>query len=110
MMKNKIIKLAAPVLMCFAGNLYADTTYTCTLDDSERVISVNYDNQDMEVPCEVRYKKEGEAEMLWRAEAQAGYCEEKAELFVQKQTGWGWACMRPAMQTARQRRFAARYL
>ena len=48
------------------------------------------------VPCEVHYFKDteapGESEVLWSAEAQAGFCEQKAAEFVAKLQGWGWEC------------------
>ena len=48
------------------------------------------------VPCEVHYFKDteapGESEVLWSAEAQAGFCEQKAAEFVAKLQGWGWQC------------------
>ncbi len=40
-MKNKIIKLTALTLTCFASNLYADIIYICVFDENERVISLN---------------------------------------------------------------------
>ena len=48
------------------------------------------------VPCSVVYKKltEGvEDQVLWTAENDAGYCEDKAKAFVDKQIGWGWTCV-----------------
>ena len=48
------------------------------------------------VPCQVVYKKltEGaEDQVLWSAENEEGYCEQKANEFVAKQEGWGWTCV-----------------
>ncbi|WP_370979522.1 hypothetical protein [Agaribacterium sp. ZY112] len=86
----KLLSLA--ILATFASTAYADQTYICTYGEQERVISLVYTDQDNSVPCEVRYKKEGEAQTLWRSESEAGYCESKTEEFVQKQKGWGWSC------------------
>ena len=48
------------------------------------------------VPCEVHYYKDSEApgehEVLWRANSQAGYCEEQAAGLVSRLEGWGWDC------------------
>jgi len=75
-----------------AGNAVADETYTCTQGDQERIITIVYQDQAAKVPCEVRYQKGDVTETLWSAQNEAGYCEEKAEAFVEKQRGWGWDC------------------
>ena len=47
-----------------------------------------YQDQEAKVPCEVRYQKEGVTETLWSAEEEVGYCDEKANSFVEKQRVW----------------------
>jgi hypothetical protein len=37
-------------------------------------------------------KKDDSTQTLWNANNVRGYCEEKAETFVEKQKGWGWSC------------------
>lgn len=91
-MKNNILKLTTLILMFFASNLHADETYICTFGQQGRVISIIYDNQDIKVPCEVRYRKDGQTKTLWHAKGQVGFCEERAEEFVQKHIDWGWRC------------------
>lgn len=58
----------------------------------------------MTVPCEVQYFKDteapGESQVLWSAQAQAGYCESKASEFVAKLEGWGWSCSAGAAPAA----------
>ena len=48
------------------------------------------------VPCEVHYYKDSEApgedQVLWSADSQAGFCEEKAAELIAKLEGWGWQC------------------
>ena len=48
------------------------------------------------VPCEVHYYKDSEApgdrQVLWSAENQQGYCEQKTEEFVASLESWGWDC------------------
>jgi hypothetical protein len=47
------------------------------------------------VPCNVVYKKptEGvEDQILWNANSDDSYCEEKAKGFVAKLESWGWVC------------------
>lgn len=63
----------------------------CQKGSSVRVIEVVYP-QATHVPCEVKYSKDGASSVLWRANAEAGYCEQKAAEFADKQRGWGWAC------------------
>ncbi|WP_185964381.1 hypothetical protein [Aliikangiella marina] len=63
----------------------------CKLGDDERIISVVYPQKTI-VPCEVQYTKNGTMEVLWRAQAETGFCEEKAAVFIEKQKSWGWTC------------------
>ncbi len=63
----------------------------CSHGSQTRVIEVAYTSEE-NVPCEVRYSKEEGSQTLWSATNKAGYCEEKAAAFVEKQIGWGWAC------------------
>jgi len=91
-MCNQMVKYSLAILISFSGSAYADDTVVCTHGGKERVISVVYETPSSKVPCEVRYQKEGELKTLWRATAQTGYCEEKAQGFVQKQISWGWQC------------------
>lgn len=68
--------------------------YTCKQGKSERQILVVYQKEGSEVPCEVKYKKEGESEGVtkWSATTEKGYCEKKAEEFAEKLKGMGWDC------------------
>lgn len=68
------------------------TGYTCTNGASQRLITVVYTTPGQVVPCEVVYEKDGQSNSLWRADAEAGYCEAKAREFADKQAGWGWTC------------------
>lgn len=80
-----LLLLSLPVL---AGQ---PQTTQCTRGDSVRLIEVVYP-EGGELPCEVRYSREGEQQVLWRARNEAGYCAEKAAHFVEKQRGWGYQC------------------
>ena len=90
------IKKTALTVTCssilFATPLLANETYVCTHGNQERQISVVYANEGQAVPCEVTYTKLSGTESLWRADNKVGYCEEKAEAFVEKQRAWGWDC------------------
>lgn len=71
----------------------------CSHGNQTRVIEVVYTTED-NVPCEVRYSKEEGSKTLWSANNLAGYCEEKAAGFVEKQQGWGWSCEAAAIEAS----------
>ncbi|MBT3461969.1 MAG: hypothetical protein HOM69_07880 [Gammaproteobacteria bacterium] len=87
-----MIRLALLSSVLVSGNLGAETL--CSLGDLQRVISVEYESNVLEVPCQVRYKKvnEGEITYPWRAKRQAGYCEARAKALAAKFTALGWTC------------------
>jgi hypothetical protein len=88
----RIIISSILAIFCFSQIALAGTTYVCTSGDMERKIEVVYLGAGT-VPCEVRYTKNGNTEVLWSAQAEGGYCEAKAAEFVEKQRGWGWECV-----------------
>ncbi len=93
MISMKRATLAAALSTLFlAAPALANQTYVCTHGDKQRVISVVYATEGQTVPCEVTYDKGMGAESLWQAQNLAGYCEEQAAAFVEKQRGWGWTC------------------
>ena len=67
----------------------------CTYGDLVRRIVIMTE-PGVSVPCEVHYFKDteapGEDEVLWRANRQAGYCEEKAAGLVAGLEQSGWDC------------------
>ena len=64
----------------------------CKFGEKTRIIEVVYLGEG-NLPCEVNYTKSGqETKTLWHAANKAGYCEKKADDFVEKQISWGWAC------------------
>jgi hypothetical protein len=70
-------------------------SWTCKQGNNVREIHIQSESPSSPVPCSVVYKKvtEGaEDQTLWTAENDAGYCEEKAKAFVEKQVSWGWTC------------------
>ncbi len=75
-----------------ASSALAGETYICKHGHQERIISVVYDVEGQAVPCKVVYTKGDVVETPWNAQNQAGYCEEKAAAFVEKQRNWGWVC------------------
>jgi hypothetical protein len=74
-------------------------TTQCQLGNAVRLISVVYP-QGTKLPCEVHYSKDGRSEVLWSARNEAGYCEQHAAAFTEKQRGWGWQCVDAAENTS----------
>ena len=68
----------------------------CKIGDVMRRIEIHYYENDKAVPCEVHYYKDteepGEDRILWRAENEVGFCENKMTAFVGYLTGFGWYC------------------
>jgi len=87
-----VIRLALLSSVLVSGNLAAETL--CSLGDLQRIISVEYESNVLEVPCQVRYKKvnEGEITYPWRAKREAGYCEARADALAAKFSALGWTC------------------
>ncbi len=88
----KIISATAVLLMMASGTALASDSYLCKHGNQTRTISVVYNTPGQMVPCEVLYEKAEGTQSLWNANSQEGYCEAKAEAFVEKQRGWGWEC------------------
>ena len=84
--------IAVLFTVCFGQMAFAGTNYVCTQAGMERKIEVVY-LAEGKVPCEVRYTKFGDTQVLWSAQAEEGYCEARAAEFVEKQRGWGWECL-----------------
>jgi|TARA_B110000305_G_scaffold29609_1_gene27922 hypothetical protein len=87
-----LIRFVLLATLLVSGNLAAQTL--CTLGDLQRVISVEYESSQAQVPCRVRYKKVTEDEITypWRAEREAGYCEARADALSAKFSSLGWSC------------------
>jgi hypothetical protein len=67
----------------------------CTLGGLTRTVEVVYSSPPAQVPCEVIYSKPNEGETqtsLWNAQVEPGYCEVRAQGFVEKLEGLGWSC------------------
>lgn len=98
-MKGKHV--AAILVIAIPGLALAQDAgkYQCTYGDLVRRVEI-YTEPGVTVPCEVHYFKDTEApgasEVLWRAQAEAGYCDAKAAELVAKLEGWGWSCNAPA--------------
>ena len=82
------ISLLAPM------SAYADS-WSCRHGNDVREVHVEQTTSSP-VPCQVVYRKltEGvEDQVLWNAQNDASYCEEKAAAFVEKLESFGWTCV-----------------
>ena len=97
--KLRIFQILAMLLLNASVNVYADS-WNCSHDDLVREVIIEYP-QGGSVPCDVVYKKQTEGvedQVLWSAENQEGYCEEKAGELVARLESWGWVCLETVSQ------------
>ena len=91
---NRAITLTSTVLLALPFSVSAES-WSCRHDNDVREIHIVQET-DAAVPCSVVYKKltEGvEDQVLWTANNDANYCQDKAQGLVDKQVGWGWTCV-----------------
>ena len=91
MMKLLCLYLGVSALF-LSSFVTADEVYACQHDGIERTVKVVYESADSQIPCQVVYEKASGAQTLWSSQNEVGFCESKAESFVEKQRGWGWDC------------------
>ena len=75
-------------------NAYADS-WSCRQGNDVREVHVEQTTS-APVPCNVVYRKltEGsEDQVLWNAQIDESYCEEKARGFIEKLESLGWTCV-----------------
>ena len=93
MTTNMRALVAAALVVSFHAGQAGAREYACTVGDLQRSVQVVYEIPDAPVPCEVRYAKSGQqAQSLWRAEHEHGYCERQAVGLIQKLSDAGWSC------------------
>ena len=88
------LKLLSFAIFALPPIAIADS-WNCRNDNDVREIHIVRHSADL-VPCSVVYKKltEGfEDQVLWTADFDPNYCDEKAMAFVDNQVGWGWTCV-----------------
>ena len=93
-LKIRATQIFAILFFGVSANVYADS-WNCSHDDLVREVIVVYP-QGGSIPCDVVYKKQTEGvedEVLWTAENDEGYCEDKARGLVAKLESWGWVCL-----------------
>lgn len=77
--------------LTFANFAYANHT-VCKNGTQERHVEVVSSNATTGVPCEVKYTRDGQSNVLWSAKSDAGFCKAKAESFADKLKSSGWNC------------------
>lgn len=94
---KKAVALAAWSALLVSPALLAGEAYVCQRGTLVRHISIDYAEEGMAVPCQVKYTREdGTEQSLWSAQNKEGYCEQKAAEFAEKQRDWGWDCIQQA--------------
>ena len=93
-LKLRSMQIIAILALSASINAYADS-WNCSNSDLVREVVIEYP-QGGSVPCNVVYKKQTEGvedQVLWSAENQEGYCEDKARELVASLESWGWVCL-----------------
>ncbi len=99
--KLRITQVVVILLTGISANVYADS-WNCSHDDLVREVIIDYP-QGGSLPCDVVYKKQTEGvedQVLWSAENEEGYCEDKARELVATLESSGWVCLETVRQEA----------
>ncbi|MEN8141847.1 MAG: hypothetical protein ABFR97_11565 [Thermodesulfobacteriota bacterium] len=91
-MKTKILMTMLALALPASVLAQDGKVIECKKENQTRTISVKFTGQDGTMPCEVVYDKESGSQVLWQANFEADYCDEKATSLAEKQRGWGWDC------------------
>lgn len=92
-MINRSFQALLVTLFALPLNAYADS-WSCSHGNDVREVHIERPTSSP-VPCNVVYKKQTEGvedQVLWNADNDDSYCEEKAQGFVEKLESWGWVC------------------
>jgi hypothetical protein len=90
---NRAVQILAAAIVALPASAYADS-WSCSHDDNVREVHV-VRTTSASVPCDVVYKKQTEGvedQVLWHADNEENYCDEKARAFIAKLESWGWVC------------------
>lgn len=94
-MKQRIVFVLMATLVPAVATAQDSGKYQCTYGEMQRRVEVAHE-PGVEVPCSVHYFKDtempGEQQVLWSAQNDSAYCQDKATEFVAKLEGWGWDC------------------
>ncbi|MDO3386465.1 hypothetical protein QWI17_11515 [Gilvimarinus sp. SDUM040013] len=85
--------LATSMALSCVTSAHENYLFICELEGATRQIEVAYLVSEQDVPCEVRYQKnDGDGTVLWRANNQGGFCENKAASLVSEHKTLGFQC------------------
>ena len=90
---NRTFQILAIMLFAAPFNAYA-SSWSCSHGNDVREVHIERPTSSP-VPCNVVYKKQTEGvedQILWNANSDDSYCDEKAQGFVAKLESWGWVC------------------
>lgn len=97
---NRTIKILIATCFVIPFSSYAES-WSCSHGNNVREVHIERTTAEP-APCNVVYKKQTEGvedQILWNADNDGSYCEEKAEGFVAKLEGWGWVCAETITET-----------
>jgi len=97
---NRAVQLLSIALLAVPFSSYADS-WSCSHDNNVREVHI-VRTSSAAVPCDVVYKKQTEGvedQVLWHADNEEAYCEDKAKAFVAKLESWGWVCAETVSET-----------
>ena len=90
---NRTFQLLVVTCLVVPVSAYAES-WSCSHDNNVREVHIERTTSES-VPCNVVYKKLTEGvddQILWNAENDDSYCEEKAEGLIAKLESSGWVC------------------
>lgn len=89
-----VLMALLPVL--FGATLVGKVRRVCDRGGVKRVIDVIYDNPATRMGCKVLYDKRQEGawrkKILYQAQYEPDFCEEKTQTLVRQLESWGWRC------------------
>ena len=96
-MKQRIVIVLVAILLPAVAIAQESDKYRCTYGDMQRRVQIAHE-PGVEVPCSVHYFKDsempGEQQVLWSADSDPTYCQNKAQELITKLGEWGWDCGR----------------
>ena len=90
---NKTVRVFYIALITVPTGAYANS-WSCSHGNDVREVHIEYTTSNY-VPCNVVYKKQTEGiedQILWSANNDDSYCDEKAEGLVARLESSGWVC------------------
>lgn len=100
---NRAVQVLAIAIITIPVSAYADS-WSCSHDNNVREVHVVRTTSEA-VPCDVVYKKQTEGvedQVLWHADNDDSYCDEKARAFITKLESWGWVCAETVSDASQQ--------